>query len=226
MKRTGLLLTLLFLATTLTFGQRISIGAELGASASNNNDSPGLILSRSGSSRDIALETRRITYFAGVNAKYKLRPRFSLATGLHYLRQGDKHPACEDAEVREQNQAGRKIDYLAVPVLANLKLLKPGKLIASMGLAGAYNTRAVSGYPNSNDACTAHRKNDLRSKTRAFALYGIVGLGYELIYRNKIEVIPNLRYYQGLTASQTPEVAHLPILYNSVQLTMQVNYNL
>lgn len=207
------------MTTTVVFGQKISIGGEFGVTSSINNDY-----------KVTNLENRRNTYYGGLNINYQYNDRLSFSTGLHYLRQGYRHSTCYIFEEGVKNQLVGKIDYLTIPASVNLHFLNSRKLIATFGLLGEYNVKAVQDYPEPIGGCEIYYISDLSSLTQNFSMSGIVGLGYKIFESDKVELISSVKYYQGLTNSFNYPDSNLPLSihrkYSSAVMTIIVNYKL
>lgn len=207
------------MTSTAVFGQKLSMGGEFGVSSSLNSDY-----------KATDLENRRNTYYAGLNFNYKLNDRILFSTGLHYLRQGYKHTTCYIFEEGVKNQLVGKIDYLTIPVTVNLHFLKSRKLIASFGLIGGYNIKAVQDYPEPIGGCYIYYIPDLSASTQDFSFSGMLGLGYKIFTGEKIELISSMKYYYGLTNSFRNIYSDTPInlnrKYSSALLTIEINYKL
>jgi len=219
MKTTALFITMILMTTTVVLGQKFSIGCEFGVTSSINNDY-----------KVTDFENRRNTYYGGVNFNFKFNDRLSFLTGLHYLRQGYRHSTCYIFMEGLKNQLVGKTDYLTMPISANIHFLKSRKLIATFGLMGGYNIKAVQDYPESIGGCEIYYIPDLSSSTQDFSISGIVGLGYKIFDSDKFELISSVKYYQGLTNSYKNPYADIPLnidrKYSSAVLTMNINYKL
>ncbi len=217
MRATILFVTIILTITTTVFGQKLSIGGELGIISSINTD------------YEVSdFENRRNTYYGGLNFDFKYNGRLSFSTGLHYLKLGYRHSTCYIFEKGVKNQLVGKIDYLTIPVSANIHLLKSRKLIATFGLVGGYNIKAVQDYPEPIGGCEIYYIPDLTSYTQEFSLIGIVGIGYKIFENDKIELIPMVKYYQGLTNTYNNPIHDLNIdkKYSAALLTVKLNYKL
>ncbi len=212
-----ILITLL--VTTSTFGQNFSIGSEVGIISSINTDY-----------KITDIENRRNTFYSGLNLNYKYDNRLSFTTGLHYLRQGYRHSTCYIFEEGVKNELIGKIDYLTIPVTANIHFLKSRKLITTFGLLGAYNIKAVQDYPEPIGGCEIYYIPDLTDFTRKYSISGIIGIGYKFFENDKVELISNIKYYQGLTNTFNnpfPDITwNIKEQYSSILLTFSFNYKL
>ena len=219
MRSTTIFVTMILMTTTAVFGQEFSIGGEFGVSSSINNDY-----------KVTDFENRRNTYYGGLNFDFKYNDRLSFSTGLHYLRQGYSHSTCYIFEEGVKNQLVGKIDYLTIPVSANMHFLKSRKLIATFGLLGGYNIKAVQDYPESIGGCEIYYIPDLTSFTQEFSLSGIVGIGYKIFENDKIELIPMVKYFQGLTNTfKNPypgSSLNIDRKYSAALMTVKLNYKL
>ena len=123
-----------------------------------------------------------------------------------------------------------KFDYLSIPVLANVHLLKSRKLILSIGLLGEYNFKAVQDYPRVHGGCEYYYFPDLSDVTKEYSFSAIAGIGYKVLEKDKFELITALKYYHGLTNTyQLPQPdIHISIdrRYSSVLMTLSFNYKL
>ncbi len=218
MKGAILLLTMV-LVTTNVFGQNFTIGGEFGVSSSINND------------YEITdFENRRNTYYAGLNLNYQFNERITFSLGLHLLRQGYRHSTCYVFEEGVKNQLVGKIDYLTMPITANFYLLKSRKLVTTIGLLGGYNTKARQVYPEQIGGCDIYYVPDLSLVTQDFSWSGIIGLGYKVVETNRIELIPMVKYYQGLTntfKNPRPDISlNIDRKYSTALLSVMLNYKL
>ena len=219
MRLTTLFVTMILMTTNVVFGQKFSIGGEFGVTSSINNDY-----------KVTDFENRRNTHYVGLNFNYQYNDRLSFSTGLHYLRQGYKHSTCYIFEEGLKNQLVGKIDYLTIPISVNTHFLKSKKLIATVGLMGGFNVKAVQDYPKPIGGCEIYYIPDLSSSTQDFSISGIVGLGYKIIDNNKLELISYFKYYQGLTNSFKNTCGDMPLIidrkYSSAVMTISINYKL
>lgn len=219
MRLTTLFVIMILMTTNVAFGQKFSIGGEFGVTSAINNDY-----------EVTDFENRRNTYYGGLNFNYQYNDRLSFSTGLHYLRQGYRHSTCYIFEEGVKNQLVGKIDYLTIPVLVNIHFLKSRKLITTVGLSGGYNVKAVQDYPESIGGCLIYYPPDLTSYTKEFSLSGIVGIGYKVFENEKIELIPMIKYYQGLTNTYKNPYPDLSLnidkKYSAALMTVNLNYKL
>jgi hypothetical protein len=219
MKKTTLFVTMILMTTNVVFGQNFSIGGEFGVTSSINNYY-----------KVTDFENRRNTYYGGLSFNYQYNDRLSFSTGLHYLRQGYRHSTCYIFQEGVKNQLVGKIDYLTIPVSVNIHFLKSRKLITTFGLLGGYNVKAVQDYPEPIGGCEIYYTPDLTSSTQEFSLSGIVGIGYKAFENDKIELIPIIKYYHGLTNTFRNPIGEMPLIikrkYSSVLITISINYKL
>jgi hypothetical protein len=167
MKSKSAILTFLILQTSISnsFSQKVSLGSEVGIVSSINTDF-----------NIINIENRRNSYFIGLNLNCKYYNRVSFTTGFQYLRQGYRHSTCYTFEEGVKNQLVGKIDYLAIPISANIHLLKSRRLITSFGLIGAYNIKAIQDYPKPIGGCEIYYEPDLTKTIKLHSVYGNIGV--------------------------------------------------
>jgi uncharacterized protein YdeI (BOF family) len=121
----------------------------------------------------------RVGLVVGTEFEYFVSDRFSLAAGLNYSQQG--------AELKNTNVTW-KLDYLTVPVVANVYLFKGFALKA--GVQAGFKTNAkmdVEGGGYSESA-------DLKDEVKSFDLSIPVGLSYEFKH-----FVLDARYNLGCT---------------------------
>lgn len=208
---------LTLVTVTISYGQKFSVGGELGIISSINTDY-----------KITDFENRRNSYYTGLNLNYKYDDRLSFTTGFHYLRQGYRHSTCYIFDEGVRNELVGKFDYLAIPLSVNIHLLKSRKFIATLGLLGAYNIKAVQEHPEQIGGCYIYYIPDLSDRTQDYSLSGIVGMGYKILESRKIEIVPAIRYFHGLTNSFKNPYTDIPLnierKYSSVLLTFNINY--
>lgn len=215
--RITLTILISLLTTTFSFGQKLSVGSEIGFISSINTDY-----------KIIDIENRRNSFYSGLNFNYKYNDRLSFTTGLHYLRQGYRHATCYIFEEGVKNELVGKIDYLAIPFTANIHFLKSRKFITNFGLIGAYNIKAVQDYPRPIGGCYIYYQPDLSNVIKKYSVYGILGIGYKVFETEKIELITNIKYYQGLTNIMKNPYPNITWVdrHSSLLLTLNLNYKL
>ncbi|MCF8219304.1 MAG: PorT family protein [Bacteroidales bacterium] len=214
----SILIILALLSTSAIFGQRISIGSEAGFISSINTDYT-----------ITDFENRRNTYYSGLNVNYKYNHRLSFTSGIHYLRQGYRHSTCYIFEEGVKNQLTGKIDFLTLPLIANIHIGKSKRFVASVGLLGNYNIKAVQDYPEPIGGCLIGYPEDLTETTQNFGFGGIAGIGYKLFDNDNFEGIFMIKYYQGLSNTfKNPYSFDYDInkRYSSVLSTLTLNYKL
>lgn len=209
----------IILTATLTFGQKLSVGSEVGIISSINTDY-----------ETTDYENRRNTYYGGINFNYQYNNRLSVTTGLHYLRQGYRHSTCYIFEEGVKNELTGKYDYLSIPITINIHFLQSRKLITSFGILGAYNIKAIQDYPVPIGGCVISYIPNMADRTRDYSFSGIISIGYKIIEIDHCELITSLKYYQGLTNSFKNPYHNIELSidrkYSSALLTMQFNYKL
>ncbi len=219
MKSKLTILTFLIILTSISysFGQKLSLGSEVGFISSINKDF-----------EFNGIENRRNSYFVGLNLNYKYNDRLSFTSGLHYLRQGYRHSTCYFFEEGVKNELVGKIDYLTIPFSANIHLLKSRRLIFSFGLIGGYNIKAVQDYPNPIYGCEIYYLKDLRTTIKQHSVYGSIGIGYKLLDNDKFELISNIRYIHGLINIMKNPYQYITLFdrYSSFLLSIGFNYKL
>ncbi len=205
------------LTTTFLFGQKFSVGGEIGFISSINTNF-----------KIADIENRRNTYYTGLSLNYKYDDRLSFTTGFHYLRQGYRHSTCYIFEEGVKNELVGKIDYLTIPLSVNIDLLKSRKLIATFGLLGAYNIKAVQDYPEPIGGCLIYYERDLTKSIKQHSLYGTFGIGYKVFKTENVVLISNIKYYQGLTNIKRNPYPNITWVdkYSSLLLTLSLNYTL
>lgn len=216
MKKLIFILLSIFLSTTLV-GQKLSIGGELGVISSINSDY-----------KSTDFENRRNSFYSGINLNYKINEFLSFSTGIHYLPQGYKHCTCYIFEEGTKNELVGKVDYLAVPLTANISFLKSRKLLTVFGVMWSYNIKAVQDYPEPIGGCEIGYMKDISPFVQDFSLMGIVGVGYKLYQTEKLEIIPMLKYYRGFSNTYHNPYRDIDFdrKYHSALLTLMINYNL
>lgn len=186
--RKGIFLILLVTITNYSFGQKFSLGSELGIISSINTESEGA-----------DFENRRNTYYTGFKINYNFNDLLSLSTGFHYLRQGYKNSIESIFGEGSKNELIGKIDYHAIPILANIHFLKSRKIIVSLGFLASFNSKAIQeSYLNIGDK-EVYSTSRISEYTKDKAYFGIVSAGFKLFENDKVELISSIKYYQGLT---------------------------
>lgn len=215
MKNSICLLFLLLFSATLS-AQTVSFGVEAGMVSSIHN---GYSLEK--------IENRRNTYLTGINFTYTFSPKLSVTSGLSYLRQGYRHPTCHEFEKGVKNELTGKIDYLIIPLNMNFHLGRTNKVLATLGLYGGYNIRAVQDYPEPIGGCKVYYIPDVSSFYNDFSMGGIVGAGYRIFENDKFELTPLFRFYQGFS-NTVPKREYFQWVrkYNSASLTFVLNYKI
>jgi Outer membrane protein beta-barrel domain len=188
--KTTLTILITIMTITFSFGQKFSLGSEV-----------GIISSISTKYNITDFKNRRNTYYNGLNLNYHFNDRLSFTTGFHYLRQGYRHSTCYTFKEGVKNELVGKIDYLTIPISANIHLLKSKKLMATFGLVGGYNIKAAQDYPRAIGGCKIYYISDLAPSTKKYSISGIVGIGYKILENDKFELISNVKYYQGFSNS-------------------------
>ncbi|MDP2189165.1 MAG: outer membrane beta-barrel protein [Sphingobacteriaceae bacterium] len=176
------------LTSTTAFGQKLSVGAELGAISS---------ISESYESTDF--NNRRHTYLAGVKLNYAYNTRLSFSTGLQYLRLGYRRTTCYIFEEGVKNELTGKIDYLVVPLLANVHMLRSRRLVFTFGLLPGVNIKAVQDHPDPIGGCLIGYIKDLRPYTQSFTLKGQLGLGYTLFETERLKGLVGVSFVRGFS---------------------------
>jgi hypothetical protein len=219
MKSKSTIFTFLIVLTSFSFsfGQKISVGSEFGFISSVNTEY-----------KIIEIEKRRNSYFLGLSLNYKYTERLSFTSGFHYLRQGYRHSTCYFFDEGVKNQLVGKIDYLSIPISANINLLKSRRLITSIGLIGGYNVKAVQDYPKPIGGCKIYYEPDLTRTIKHYSVFGSIGIGYQLLNNDKFELISNIRYVQGLTNIMKSPYPNITLVdrYSSLLLAIAFNYKL
>lgn len=159
----------IMMATTGAFAQReagsITVQPRIGFSAADFNNTGDT--------------EARVGLVVGPEFEYFVSSRFSLAAGLNYSQQG--------ADLKDTNVEW-KVDYLTVPVVANVYLFKGFALKAS--LQPGFKTSAKIEYKGNNGSASVNLKNDVKG----FDLAVPVGLSYEFKH-----FVLDARYTLGLT---------------------------
>lgn len=159
----------IMMATTSAFAQReagsVTVQPRIGFSAADFNNTGDT-------------ETR-VGLVVGPEFEYFVSSRFSFAAGLNYSQQG--------ADLKDTNVEW-KVDYLTVPVVANVYLFKGFALKA--GLQPGLKASAKMEYKGSMGSASVNLKNDVKG----FDLAVPVGLSYEFKH-----FVLDARYTFGLT---------------------------
>jgi Outer membrane protein beta-barrel domain len=188
--KTTLTILIATLTITFSFGQKFSLGSEVG------------IISSIITQYNITdFKNRRNTYYSGLNLNYHFNDRLSFTTGFHYLRQGYRQSTCYIFKEGVKNELVGKFDYLTIPISANIHLLKSRKLIATFGLLGGYNIKAAQDYPKPIGGCKIYYISDLAPSTKKYSISGMFGIGYKILENDKFELVSNVKYYQGFSNS-------------------------
>ncbi len=211
----SLLFALAVFAFQPLFAQNISIGAELGMISSINT-----------AYRVTEIENRRNTYYNGLNLNYNFNNKLSMTTGLHYLRQGYQHETCYLFGEGVRNRLVGKLDYLMVPLAANLHLGKSQRLIATLGLYGAFNIKAIQDVPDPIGGCKIGYVENLSHITASFMMGGIAGLGYKIFASDRLEMTVMARYLQGLSNVNKNHPHYSFKRSSAASITLAVNYRL
>lgn len=211
--RITLIILIVSITSTYSFGQKFSIGSEIGILSSINTDY-----------QITDFEKRRNTYYLGLNLNYKLNDLITITSGFHYLRQGYRLTTCYLFEEGVKNRLIGKVDYLAIPLSANIYLLKSRKLITTFGLFGAYNIKAVQEHPEPIGGCEIFYIPEFSDFTKDYLVSGIFGISYKILENEKIELISSLKYYQGFTNTFDAIFINLDRKYSAAAWTISFNY--
>lgn len=219
MKTIYLILLSIFFCVGLK-AQPFSVGASLGLLSSISSD---YMVSEA--------DTRRNSYFLGLNLAYQPSKRVSFHTGLQYLRLGYQNPTCYQFDAADRDYLLGQFDYLALPLSASIHLLPAGKLRLSFGLVGAVNIRARQDYAEPIGGCERLYAMDMTAVTRPFALHGLLGVGYSIWASEKLEWVAAVHYQQGLSnVYQNPlpnrPTAEREITYSAALISMSLYYKL
>jgi len=215
--KTKIINILIILTTSTLCAQNLSLGGELGFISSTNN-------------YDFTdLDSRRHSYYTGLDIVCNHNNRLSFTFGLHYLRQGDCSRlanACFIFEEGAGNKLVRKIDYVSFPVTISLHLLKSHKLITVFGLYGGHNIKAIKDWPVSiKDTCNFGYIKDLTVYTKKCIVGGIAGFGYKIFENDKLQLTPMIKCYQGFSNTYEGDNWYNTIItYNSFLITLTLNY--
>ncbi|MEM7368669.1 MAG: porin family protein [Bacteroidota bacterium] len=211
MKSSSIFLTCLLLILTIgdLDAQQLSIGLETGWSSSLSSNF-----------EFTSTRNRRNTFKAGVNLSYSLRPFLSLTTGFHYLPQGYKHPTCHSEQEGVTNQLITKLDYLSLPLIANLHLGSKKRLFFSGGIYGAYKIRAVRHHKERIGGCRISDFGINSKDVRDVSGGAIVGIGYRVIEMERVQVETKLQGWKSFGKIDPYQSSH------SLQFTVGVNYRL
>jgi hypothetical protein len=205
----------LVLISEILSAQKISIGIETGLVSSINSDY---------SLKDF--ENRRNSYYSGLNVNYHHNEKFTFMTGVHYLRQGYRHKTCYIFEEGVKNELVGEIDYLIVPLTLNFNFSKSKRILTSLGVYGAYNIRAIQDYPEPVGGCAIYYIPDLSDYTEKYSVGAIIGAGYRVFNKEKLEINTIVKYYQGLRNASKVDDIKINRKYSSILLTLTINYKI
>lgn len=208
MKAVLLFLYTVFVTSTLC-GQKFTLGSEV-----------GVISTLSYGYSSVDFNSRRNTYFTGLNITYKLSSRVSLSSGMYYVRQGRNFNTCTYNTDETKYDVTNKYDNLAMPLTINFHLLKSRKLIINTGILGAYNLMAINEFAKITN-CETSYPTYLSSDTQDFSLIGTLGFGYKFFENDKIECISTLKWFQSIRKNRNPEPR-----YTSTIVAFSFNYKL
>ena len=205
---------LVLISSTLS-AQKLSLGIETGLISSINTD---YCLTD--------FENRRNTYYIGLNVNCNLNERLSLTTGLHYLRQGYRHKTCYIFEEGVKNELKGKIDYMIIPLSLNVNIGRSNKFLTTLGLYGAYNSRAIQDYPEPIGGCKIYYIRDLTDYTNNYYIGGLIGMGYRIFDNDKLQINSMLKYYQSLSNTYDNKHIENNRKNSSVLITLTINYKI
>ncbi len=206
----NIILFLLCLMIPTLYGQKISIGPEVGFVSSLSEDG-GLF----------EIDYRRHTYYVGLNINYNLKNNLQLLTGIQYLQQGYKFL------IGPENMLVGKFDYLVIPISFNRNLGKRNQFVAGIGIYVGYNLKAVQDYPERDQFGSVYYEPDLTELTNKSMFGASVNFGYKLYTDEKIELITQLKYYQGISnIASDPYGSGWSDKYSSILATVALNFKL
>lgn len=137
---------------------------------------------------DVDDSSCRIGFIGGVEGEYQATDIFSVSAGVLYSMQGAKYDVKYGSATAE---ATAKLDYINIPILANVYVAKG--LAVKLGIQPAFNVNAsVSGKANVAGYEAETGDYDIDAKSFDFSIP--VGISYE--YSN---VVLDARYNWGLT---------------------------
>ena len=164
-----LLMAAFVMATTMSFAQReagsVTLQPRIGFSAADFNNTSDT--------------EARVGLVVGPEFEFFLSNRFSIAAGLNYSQQG--------SELKEADVTW-KLDYLTVPVVANVYLFKGFALKA--GVQAGFKTKAEMEANGNGSTYTADMKDDVKGLDLSIP----VGLSYEFKH-----FVLDARYNLGMT---------------------------
>lgn len=164
-----LLMAAFVMATTMSFAQReagsVTLQPRIGFSAADFNNTSDT--------------EARVGLVVGPEFEFFLSNRFSIAAGLNYSQQG--------SELKEADVTW-KLDYLTVPVVANVYLFKGFALKA--GVQAGFKTKAEMEANGNGSTYTADMKDDVKGLDLSIP----VGLSYEFKH-----FVLDARYNFGVT---------------------------
>ena len=134
----------------------------------------------------------RIGFIGGVEGEYQATDLFSISGGIFYSMQGYKYDgSTEILGIKANGDVTTKLDYINIPILANVYVVKG--LAVKLGIQPAFNVNAsVSG--SYNVAGHSGKSDDYDIEAKSFDFSIPVGLSYE--YSN---FVIDARYNWGLT---------------------------
>jgi len=169
MMKKMLLMAAFVMATTMSFAQReagsVTLQPRIGFSAADFNNTSDT--------------EARVGLVVGPEFEFFLSNRFSIAAGLNYSQQG--------SELKEADVTW-KLDYLTVPVVANVYLFKGFALKA--GVQAGFKTKAEMEANGNGSTYTADMKDDVKGLDLSIP----VGLSYEFKH-----FVLDARYNFGVT---------------------------
>ena len=198
--RKVIIMALLMLASVATFAQRpvgsLTVQPKIGMNIANVTKSDGT--------------DPRIGLVAGAELEYQLTDILSISGGALYSQQGAEGDPLDEDGNKLDGTATVKLDYINIPILANVYVVK--NLAVKLGIQPAFNVNSKMAY--SNGDISAQGKLD---NIKSFDFSIPIGLSYE--YKN---VVIDGRYNFGLT-----KISDLERSKNSVfQITLGYKFNI
>ncbi len=139
----------------------------------------------------------RVGFVAGVEAGYQVSKRFAVTTGLLYSQQGTERDAGLKTSVGNfDDKSQLKLDYLNIPILANLYLFKGFAVKAGIQpgiLLSAKSKNAITATGNFSQV-TDEKEVDIKDYCNTIDFAIPVGISYEFS-----NIIIDARYNIGVT---------------------------
>ena len=198
--RKVIIMAVLMLASVATFAQRpvgsLTLQPKIGMNIANLTKADG--------------SDPRIGVVVGAELEYQLTDILSISGGALYSQQGAEGDPLDEDGNKLDGTATVKLDYINIPILANVYVVK--NLAVKLGIQPAFNVNSKMAY--SNGDISAQGKLD---NIKSFDFSIPIGLSYE--YKN---VVIDGRSNFGLT-----KISDLERSKNSVfQITLGYKFNI